>query len=130
MTLKEVLLGYGLGIVLAVLLGVAIAQVALLELSLMPYIVALDHPQRGAGADLPAVVRLRPAVEGGDGGHHRVLPILVNVIAGLQASGRDEIQMLRAFGASRTQILLKVRVPNALPYVFAGLELGVVFALP
>jgi NitT/TauT family transport system permease protein len=56
-------------------------------------------------------------------------PILVNVIAGLQASSRDEIQMLRAFGATRLQILLKVRVPNALPYVFAGLDLGVVFAL-
>jgi NitT/TauT family transport system permease protein len=56
-------------------------------------------------------------------------PILVNVIAGLQASGRDEIQMARAFGATRWQILAKVRVPNAMPYVFAGLELGVVFAL-
>jgi len=27
------------------------------------------------------------------------------------------------------QLLLKVRVPNALPFVFAGLELGIVFAL-
>jgi NitT/TauT family transport system permease protein len=55
--------------------------------------------------------------------------MLVNVIAGLQASGRDEIQMLKAFGANRFQVLMKVRVPNAMPYVFAGLGLGVVFAL-
>lgn len=129
-TLKEVLLGYGLGIVMAMLLGVAIAQVALLELSLMPYIVAFQTIPSVAlapiflqwfGYGLLSKVVMAAIIA--------FFPILVNVIAGLQASGRDEIQMLRAFGASRTQILLKVRVPNALPYVFAGLELGVVFAL-
>lgn len=129
-TMKEVVLGYGLGIVLAVLLGVAIAQVALLELSLMPYIVAFQTIPSVAlapiflqwfGYGLLSKVVMAAIIA--------FFPILVNVIAGLQASGRDEIQMLRAFGASRSQILLKVRVPNALPYVFAGLELGVVFAL-
>ena len=129
-TLSEVLMGYAGGIVLAVLLGVAVAQLPLLELSLMPYIVAFQT--------IPSVALAPLFLQWfGYGTLSKVVmagliaffPILVNVIAGLQASSRDEIQMLRAFGATRLQILLKVRVPNALPYVFAGLDLGVVFAL-
>jgi NitT/TauT family transport system permease protein len=129
-TLNEVLLGYGAGIALALVLGVLISQVALLELSLMPYIVAFQTIPSVAlaplflqwfGYGLLSKVVMAALIA--------FFPILVNVIAGLQASGREEIEMLRAFGATRRQILLKVRVPNALPYVFAGLELGVVFAL-
>jgi NitT/TauT family transport system permease protein len=129
-TLHEVLAGYVLAIVLAVVLGVAIAQLPVLELSLMPYIVAFQT--------IPSVALAPLFLQWfGYGTASKVVmaaliaffPILVNVIAGLQASGREEVQMLRAFGATRTQTLLKLRVPNALPYVFAGLELGVVFAL-
>ena len=129
-TLHEVLLGYGAGILLALVLGVLISQVALLELSLMPYIVAFQTIPSVAlaplflqwfGYGLLSKVVMAALIA--------FFPILVNVIAGLQASGREEIEMLRAFGATQRQVLLKVRVPNALPYVFAGLELGVVFAL-
>ena len=129
-TLHEVLLGYGVGIVLAVVLGVAIAQVTVLELALMPYIVAFQT--------IPSVALAPLFLQWfGYGTLSKVVmaaliaffPILVNVIAGLQACGRDELQMARAFGATRTQLLIKVRVPNALPFVFAGLELGIVFAL-
>lgn len=129
-TMHEVVLGYAVAIVVAVLLGTAIAQVAILELALMPYIVAFQTIPSVAlaplflqwfGYGLTSKVVMAALIA--------FFPILVNVIAGLQASGRDEIQMARAFGATRWQILAKVRVPNALPYVFAGLELGVVFAL-
>ncbi|WP_088280963.1 ABC transporter permease [Ideonella sp. A 288] len=129
-TMHEVLLGYAVGIVLALVLGVAIAQLPLLELSFMPYIVAFQTIPSVAlaplflqwfGYGLASKVVMAALIA--------FFPILINVIAGLQATGRDEIQMLRAFGGSRLQILLKVRVPNALPYVFAGLELGAVFAL-
>jgi NitT/TauT family transport system permease protein len=129
-TLREVVMGYAVGFVLAVLLGTAIAQVAVLELALMPYIVAFQT--------IPSVALAPLFLQWfGYGVLSKVVmagliaffPILVNVIAGLQASGREEIQMARAFGATRRQILFKIRLPNALPYVFAGMELGVVFAL-
>ena len=129
-TLQEVLLGYGLAIALAVVLGTAIAQVALLRLSLMPYIVAFQTVPSVAlaplflqwfGYGLLSKVVMAALIA--------FFPLLVNVIAGLQAAGQEELQMARAFGATRWQLLRKVRLPNALPYVFAGLELGVVFAL-
>jgi NitT/TauT family transport system permease protein len=129
-TLHEVLLGYALAIVMAVVLGVAISQVRLLELSLMPYIVAFQTIPSVAlaplflqwfGYGLASKVVMAALIA--------FFPLLVNVIAGLQATRGDEIDMARAFGATRLQTLLKIRTPNALPYVFAGLELGIVFAL-
>ena len=41
-TMHEVLLGYAVAILVALVIGVAIAQVHVLELSLMPYIVAFQ----------------------------------------------------------------------------------------
>ncbi|MGN6304411.1 MAG: ABC transporter permease [Mesorhizobium sp.] len=129
-TMYEVLMGYVLGIVIAVVLGVVISQVRLLDLSLMPYIVAFQTIPSVAlapiflqwfGYGLASKIVMAALIS--------FFPMLVNVIAGLQASGRDEVQMLKAFGANRFQVLMKVRVPNAMPYVFAGLGLGVVFAL-
>lgn len=129
-TMYEVLMGYMLGIVIAIVLGVLISQVRILDLSLMPYIVAFQTIPSVAlapiflqwfGYGLASKIVMAALIA--------FFPMLVNVIAGLQASGRDEIQMLKAFGANRFQILMKVRVPNAMPYVFAGLGLGVVFAL-
>lgn len=129
-TLHEVVLGYALAIVLAVLLGVAISQLRVLELSLMPYIVAFQTIPSVAlaplflqwfGYGLASKVVMAALIA--------FFPLLVNVIAGLQATGRDEIDMARVFGATRLQVLLKIRAPNALPFAFAGLELGIVFAL-
>ena len=129
-TMYEVLMGYVLGILIAVVLGVLISQIRVLDLSLMPYIVAFQTIPSVAlapiflqwfGYGLASKIVMAALIA--------FFPMLVNVIAGLQASGREEVQMLKAFGANRLQILMKVRVPNSLPYVFAGLGLGVVFAL-
>jgi NitT/TauT family transport system permease protein len=37
--------------------------------------------------------------------------------------------MLRVVGASRWQVFKMVQLPNAMPFVFAGLDVGIVFAL-
>ncbi len=129
-TITEVVAGYGLGIVLAVVLGAVISQFVVVEEGLMPYIIAFQT--------IPSIA-LAPLfrIWFGYGMTSKVVmaalialfPILVNVIAGLQASSKTEIQLLRAFGASPLQVLFKVRVPNALPYLFVGLNLGAIFAL-
>lgn len=45
---------------------------------------------------------------------------------GLQAAPADQIQLLRAFTASRWQIFRMARVLHALPYIFAGLDVSIV----
>jgi NitT/TauT family transport system permease protein len=56
-------------------------------------------------------------------------PILINVIAGLKSADNDKIEMLTSFGASRFQVFRMARFPSALPYIFAGLQSGVVFSI-
>lgn len=129
-TMAEVLLGYLCGMVLAFVLGIAISQVRLFQLGLMPYIVAFQTIPTVAlapiflqwfGYGIASKIVMAALIS--------FFPMLINVIAGLQSAGRDEIQMLKAFGATPLQILVKVKFPNSLPFVFAGLSLGIIFAL-
>ncbi len=56
-------------------------------------------------------------------------PIYVNTLTGLTRpeSGREEL--FRQLGASHSQVFLKLRVPSALPLLFAGLKIGLTTAL-
>lgn len=56
-------------------------------------------------------------------------PILINTLQGLRVTNRDEYDLLQSLGASRVQLFRYVRLPRSLPYVFAGLRVGSVFAL-
>lgn len=51
-------------------------------------------------------------------------PILSNASAGLKATDRGLIELFRLKGASRTKILLLLRLPSALPQIFTGLRIG------
>lgn len=56
-------------------------------------------------------------------------PILVNTLQGLRIRERDQYELTRSLGASRYQMFRYIRVPNAVPYIFAGLHIGIIFAL-
>lgn len=58
-----------------------------------------------------------------------VFPILINTIAGLTTTDRVLLEVVRSYGATRTQLYTKVRLPAALPYVIAGLRVSVARAL-
>ena len=53
----------------------------------------------------------------------------MNTIAGLRSVDQDQIELMRSLVASRWQIFRFVRFPNALPYIFAGLEIGIVLSV-
>ena len=54
-----------------------------------------------------------------------VFPVLINTYAGLSTTDPNLIEVARSFGSSPAQIFTKVRFPAALPFVIAGLRLGV-----
>ena len=56
-------------------------------------------------------------------------PMLINTLAGLQASGAMERDLMRSYAASYPQTLLKLRLPGALPFVFNALKLNSTLAL-
>jgi NitT/TauT family transport system permease protein len=56
-------------------------------------------------------------------------PIFVNTLTGLTQRDEDREELFRSVGASRYQVFLKLRVPAALPLVFAGFKIGLTTAL-
>ncbi len=129
-TTQETLVGFAIGVTVALTLGTLISQVPILEKTLMPYIVAFQTVPKVAlaplfvvwfGFGLTSKIVMAAVIS--------FFPILINVIEGLRSADSDRIQMLTVFGASRSQIFRMVRLPTALPFIFAGLDIGIVFAI-
>src|SRR5205085_2606436 len=53
----------------------------------------------------------------------------VNSLAGFRDADPERIELLRSLAASRWQIFRLVQLPSALPMVFAGLEIAIVYSL-
>ncbi len=56
-------------------------------------------------------------------------PMLVNAIAGLEASSAMERDLMRSYAASYWGTLLRLRLPNALPFLFNALKINSTLAL-
>jgi NitT/TauT family transport system permease protein len=54
-----------------------------------------------------------------------LFPVTINTEAGLRTTSERLIEMLRSFGASKRQIFFKVSLPSAVPFILAGLKLGI-----
>ena len=56
-------------------------------------------------------------------------PMLVNAVAGLQAAGHLERDLMRSYGASWWQTLVKLRLPAAMPFIFNALKINSTLAM-
>ncbi|MER5170420.1 ABC transporter permease [Thioclava sp. GXIMD2076] len=56
-------------------------------------------------------------------------PVLVNMVAGLKATDPLQRDLMRTYGASYMQTLVKMRLPAALPFLFNGLKIATTLAL-
>lgn len=56
-------------------------------------------------------------------------PMLVNAVAGLNAAGPLERDLMRSYGASWFQTLLSLRLPAAMPFIFNALKINATLAL-
>lgn len=56
-------------------------------------------------------------------------PMLVNTVAGLNASGQMERDMMRTYAAGYWQTLFKLRLPAAAPFIFNALKINSTLAL-
>ena len=54
-----------------------------------------------------------------------IFPVLINTFVGLTTTDRHLVEAARSFGATTSQLYVKVRIPAALPFIVAGLRLGV-----
>ena len=56
-------------------------------------------------------------------------PVLVNTVQGLQTSDAMQRDLMRTYGASYPQALLRLRLPAAMPFIFNGLKIATTLAL-
>jgi NitT/TauT family transport system permease protein len=125
-SLNEFLVGFALAAVLGVLLGIAIASSNTVRDFVDPWVSAVYATPTVAlaplfififGIDAPskmAVVFLLA-----------VFPIVINTSTGMRSTDQIYIEAARSFSASRAQIFSKVLIPSALPFIVAGLRLGI-----
>lgn len=129
-TLTEIVLGFLLGAGIGFVLGAAIALNRTLAYFIEPYVLVFQTIPKVALA--PLIV-----LWFGLGVNSKIVaaaiicffPVMVNTIAGLNAADPERTDLLRSMGASRMQIFRMLRLPTAGPFIFAGLEIAVTFAL-
>jgi len=124
-TLAEIVLGLALGGLAGIALALAILYSRTLERALYPLIIASQMIPVFAIAPLLIVwmgFGLWPkAVVAALIGF---FPIVVNASDGLRAPSRASIELFRSMGASKVQILTKLRLPASLPTLLAGLKVA------
>lgn len=125
-TLLEAMAGFGLGAVVAFSGATLMAHSRVLERSLFPLAVLVK---------VTPIVAVAPlfVIWFGFGSWPKVLiaslitffPVLVNAMIGLRAVNPDALDFFRSLDASRKEIFFKLRVPSALPYLFAAFRISV-----
>lgn len=129
-TVGEALAGYVAGAVLGILLAVLFVGVPFLERVTMPLYVTINSVPMVAYGPL-AIIWL------GIGSASKVLlitvavsyTVLISTLAGLRSCDPGAVALLRSFGAGRTAILRKLRIPAALPHMCSGLRVAVVHSM-
>jgi len=128
-TLITTLVGFALAIVGGVLLGVAIGFSTLVYTGLYPLLIAFNAIPKvalvpilviwfGIGA-VPVIVTSFII---------SFFPIVVNVATGIATLEPELADVLRSLGASKLDVLRKVGLPRAMPYLFASLKIAITLA--
>jgi NitT/TauT family transport system permease protein len=129
-TLAETLLGFAAGTALAFALGIAVALSRPVEYFLYPFIVMFQAMPKVALAPLIIIwFGLGMTSKVVSAALVAFFPLMVNTIVGLRSAEEDKINLMRSLAATRGQIFWMLQLPNALPYIFAGLEIAMIFAL-
>jgi NitT/TauT family transport system permease protein len=55
-------------------------------------------------------------------------PVMINTVRGLTTVDPQALELLRSYAATEATVFRKLRVPNALPYIFTALRLAVTLA--
>jgi NitT/TauT family transport system permease protein len=122
----EFALGYVIAAILGIALGLAMASSATMKRALQPWV---------SGLYATPTIALAPLfiLWFGIGIWSKVIvvitlvlfPVAINTEAGLRTTSERLIEMLRSFGATPRQIFFKVSLPSAVPFILAGLKLGI-----
>jgi NitT/TauT family transport system permease protein len=124
-TLKITLTALAAAVLFGGLIAIVFSLSRLVEISFFPYVVVLQVTPLVAIAPLIIIWIHTPFIA--------LLvcawiiaffPIVANTTIGLNSADRNLVALFRLYGASRWQVLWRLRMPTALPYFFAGLRIA------
>ena len=129
-TLTEIGAGFAIGVSIGFVLGAILALSPIVRTILYPYMIMFQA--------IPKII-LAPlfVVWFGFGIESKIVmaaticffPILVNTLVGLAVVDEKPLQLMRSLRASQVQIARRLRLPNALPSIFAGLKTSLIYAM-
>ena len=128
--IKEVLLGSLIGLTAGFLAGVGIAFSIFLRRGFLPLAAASGAVPivglapvlgRAFGVDWESKAAVVVIVT--------FFPVVLNTVQGLVSVDPLKLELLRAYAASPREIFFKLRLPNALPYLFNALKFAAVLAV-
>ena len=136
-TAKEAAVGFAIGAVVGFALGAVIAHFKVLQRGVMPYVVASQT--------IP-ILAVAPMVVVGLGNGVSVLghtwvpadwlrvsviaayltffPVTINTVRGLQSADPLALELMHSYAAGRWRVLWRLRLPTALPYLFAAFRIA------
>lgn len=124
-TAREAVTGFALGASTGFVLGVALAHSRLLERGLLPYVVASQTVPILAIAPMVVVWLkagwLSVAVIAA---YLTFFPVVINTLRGLKSVDPRSLELMRSYAAGRWSILWKLRVPAAMPFLFAAFKIS------
>lgn len=133
-TLSGTIAGFLFGTILGIVLALAIVHDRATDLSIMPWIITSQAIPILALAPMIIVVL-------GSMGFTGLLPkavismylsffpVVVGMVKGLRSPEILEIDQMKTWSATKTQILFYLRIPRSIPYLFTSLKLGIAASL-
>ncbi|MDE0573683.1 ABC transporter permease [Demequina sp. B12] len=129
-TLQEIVVGAGAGILAGFALAVVMAEFRIVERAVMPLVVIIM---------VTPIVAIAPALVVAFGfgmipkyivtGLVVFFPMLVNSLAGLRNVDQRALDVMKTLHASRLEVFRFLRLPGCMPYVFAGLRIALPMAV-
>ncbi|HLD64833.1 MAG TPA: ABC transporter permease, partial [Pseudomonas sp.] len=125
-TMREAVGGFALGCVLALLLALMTARWPLLSRGAMPFAIAINSTP---------IIALAPIMNNWFGITNPLakmsivavivfFPVLINTLRGLTQVDAQALEFMRACAASEWQVLVYLRIPNALPFTFSAFKVA------
>jgi len=129
-TFSEAVLGFLAGSLAAFTLATLFHFSSFLERALYPYAIAFKAIPLVAlapiivvwcGSGLASKIVLSAIIS--------FFPVLVSTVQGFNSVDEESIDLMKAMSANKRQILIKLRLPHAMPIVFGGLRVSSIFAI-
>lgn len=133
-TLSATLLGFAIGALFGIVLAVLIVHMRALNKSLMPWIIASQTIPILAIAPIIIVVLGSRGITGLlpksiISAYLCFFPVAIGMVKGLTSPDRMQLDLMRSYSASASQIFWKLRLPSAVPFLFASLKVAIAIAL-